>query len=112
MNIYEHMQEAKQKFKFSNNGVLYINTFEPKEVPHTKSNKPFSLWKIEEGKRISNKVKAEINKARTHGNRNSSFELRDGILKFVQGKPVPKEEKVEEVEELTEAEKYETMLVG
>ena len=104
MNIYEHMQEAKQKFKFSNNGVLYINTFEP--------NQPFSLWKIEEGKRISNKVKAEINKARTHGNRNSSFEMKDGILKFVQGKPVPKEEKSEEVEELTEAEKYENMLVG
>ena len=113
MNIYDHMQEACQKFKFSNSGVLYINTFERKEEPHTKSNKPFSLWRIEEGKQISTKAKAEINKARTHGNRNSSYELHDGILKFVPGKPVPKEEEVKEEEaELTEAEKYENMLVG
>lgn len=108
MTIYEHLQEVNRKFKFSNNGVLYLNSFERKEQPHTKSNKPFSLWKTEEGRNISKKAKAEINKARVHGNRNSSFEMQNGILNFVQGKPAPKEVKEEDVKTKEEllAEEY------
>lgn len=95
MTIYEIMQEQNKKFKFSKHGVLYLNEFSPKEESVTKAkykDKPFALWKVEEGKRITKVAKDEINKARIHGNPvNANYELQDGILHFVQGKP---EEKV------------------
>lgn len=114
MTIYEAMQENCQKFKFSNSGVLYLNTFERHEQPHTKSNKPFSLWKTEEGRNIGKKAKAEINKARVHGNRNSSFEMQDGVLKFVPNKNIIKEvtEEDEKTKEEILAEQYGEELVG
>lgn len=108
MTLYEIMQEQGKKFKFSKSGVLYLNDFEHKEeIPKAKyKNKPFSLWKSEEGKKIDKSAKDEINKARIHGNPNfANYELSEGILKFVPGKVKPKEEEeVNKEEEVVEEE--------
>lgn len=98
MTLYEIMQENCQKFKFSKHGVLYLNTFEKKEekVEEAKyKNKPFSLWKTENAKKIAKEAKNEINKARLHGNpNNANYELQDGVLRFVPGKAKVKTEEV------------------
>ena len=106
MTIYEMMQENQQKFKFSKSGVLYLNTFERKEEPKKAKlkDKPFALWKTEEAKKINNIVKDEMNKARVHGNpNNANYEMQEGILRFVPGKPKVKvEEVVKDEDEVTE----------
>lgn len=106
MTIYEMMQENQQKFKFSKSGILYLNTFEKREEPKKAKlkDKPFALWKTEEAKKINKTVKDEMNKARVHGNpNNANYEMQEGILHFVPGKP---KVKVEEVikDEVTEEE--------
>lgn len=105
MTIYEAMQENQQKFKFSKSGVLYLNTFEKKEEPKIAKfkDKPFALWKAEEAKKITKKAKDEMNKARVHGNpNNANYEMQDGVLHFVPGKPKVKVEEVVKEEESEE----------
>lgn len=98
MTIYEAMQEAHQKFKFSKSGVLYLNTFEKKDnvKPHKLSKKPFALWKAEEGRRIADVVKEEINKARVGGYKEANYEMKDGYLHFVPEKNKPKKKEEEQ----------------
>jgi hypothetical protein len=103
MTIYEIMQENQQKFKFSKNGNLYLNTFEKREEPKNAKlkNKPFALWKTEDAKRIAKKAKDEMNKARVHGNpNNANYEMQDGVLHFVPGKPKVKVEEVVKEEDI------------
>lgn len=107
MTIYEALQEQNKKFKFSKSGVLYLNTFEPRENSEKAKlkDKPFALYKTEESKRIDKKAKAEINKARVHGNAaNATYEMQEGILHYV-ANPVKAKKKEEDiVEEATEEE--------
>lgn len=83
MTIYENMQEKGQKFKFSKAGVLYLNTFEVKKPKKVQSN-PYCLWKLEEGKRISDKALAEINRAKD--DKDPNFELVDGVFMYKKAK--------------------------
>ena len=106
MTIYEILQEEQKKFKFSKKGILYLNSFAKEEEDKPKrKDKPFSLYKVEEGKRINKKAKDEMNKARAHGNpTNATYEMKEGILHFVPSKTAPKVEEEEVKEEEITAE--------
>ena len=93
MTIFDVMQEKGQKFKFSKQGVLYLNNFEVKETEKV-AKKPYCLWKIEEGKRITNKALFELNRARVSGEKEPNFELKDGVLEFVPNQKKKKANKV------------------